>query len=126
MREIARPLLAERTTLRLGGPALAELLPENEEDARALPERVRHWGGRPFVIGAGSNLLVRDEAQPLTLIRPLFARGRRLSAKTTGACWCARGRACPCLACCVSARRRNWAAWRGLWAFREAWEAPSP
>ena len=75
MREIIRPLLSERTTLHLGGPALVELQPENEEEAQALPERVRHWGGTPFVIGAGSNLLVRDEEQPLTLIRPRFCEG---------------------------------------------------
>ena len=75
MRELIRPLLSERTTLHLGGPALVELQPENEEEAQALPERVRHWGGKPFVIGAGSNLLVRDEEQPLTLIRPCFREG---------------------------------------------------
>lgn len=75
MRELIRPLLSERTTLHLGGPALVELQPENEEEAQALPERVRHWGGKPYVIGAGSNLLVRDEAQPLTLIRPRFCEG---------------------------------------------------
>ena len=84
MREIVRPSLAERTTLRLGGSALVELLPENEEDAQALPERVRHWGGRPFVIGAGSNLLVRDEAQPLTLIRPLFREGPEIVGEDGG------------------------------------------
>ena len=84
MREVVRPLLAERTTLHLGGPALAELLPENEEDAQALPERVRHWGGRPFVIGAGSNLLVRDEAQPLTLIRPRFCAGPEIVGEEDG------------------------------------------
>ncbi len=84
MREIARPLLSERTTLRLGGPALAELLPETEEDALALPERLRRWGGRPFVIGAGSNLLAQDGELGLTLIRPRFCEGPEVTGEEDG------------------------------------------
>ena len=60
MREVMRPSLAERTTLRLGGTAIAELVLEDAADLAALPERLRALGGSPLILGAGSNILARD------------------------------------------------------------------
>lgn len=70
MLEIPEPTLAERTTMRLGGKAIAELTPENMQDMRLLPEKIRSLGGKPLVIGRGSNLLAADHDLPLVLIRP--------------------------------------------------------
>ena len=68
-------LLKERTTLRLGGPALAEAVVSCEagleELARALPGlgASPHMGGRPLALGAGSNLLAADGPHALVLVR---------------------------------------------------------
>lgn len=75
MREIPRPSLAERTTLRLGGTAIAELVLDDVADLAALPGRLRALGGSPLILGAGSNILARDGALPLVLVRPRFMQG---------------------------------------------------
>ena len=75
MREIPTPSLAERTTLRLGGRAIAELVLESPEDALALPGRLARLGGEPLFIGRGSNLLAGDGELPLVLVRPHFTHG---------------------------------------------------
>lgn len=59
MREILSPSLAERTSLHLGGRAIAELVLERAEDYPLLAERLQQLGGSPFIIGAGTNLLAR-------------------------------------------------------------------
>lgn len=68
MREILAPALSDRTTIHLGGRAIAELCIENEDDLEVLAERLRYYGGSPFFIGHGSNLLARDGELPMTLI----------------------------------------------------------
>jgi len=70
MRETASPELSQRTTLRLGGTAIAELTLERREDVECLPEKLRALGGHALVLGAGSNILARDGALPLVLVRP--------------------------------------------------------
>lgn len=75
MRETASPDLSQRTTLHVGGTAIAELTLESREDAERLPERLRALGGRPLVLGAGSNILARDGELPLVLVRPRFMEG---------------------------------------------------
>lgn len=75
MREVARPSLAERTTLRLGGTAIAELILEDAADLETLPDRLRALGGSPLILGAGSNILARDGDLPLVLVRPRFMQG---------------------------------------------------
>ncbi|MHC1789882.1 UDP-N-acetylmuramate dehydrogenase [Solidesulfovibrio sp.] len=67
------PALASRTTLRLGGPALAEVVLETPEDAEALAGTLEKLGGAPLVLGGGSNLLARDGELPLVLVRPRLA-----------------------------------------------------
>lgn len=64
------PLLASRTTVKLGGPALAEVVLETPEDAESLSGTLEKLGGTPLVLGGGSNLLARDGELPLTLVRP--------------------------------------------------------
>ncbi|MDR2572790.1 MAG: UDP-N-acetylmuramate dehydrogenase [Desulfovibrio sp.] len=80
MREIPAPSLSARTTLRLGGHAIAELILETPDDLDILPERLRSLGGTPLVLGAGSNILARDGQLPLVLVRPLCAQEITVSA----------------------------------------------
>ncbi|WP_165078917.1 MULTISPECIES: UDP-N-acetylmuramate dehydrogenase [unclassified Desulfovibrio] len=75
MREIPAPRLAERTTLRLGGTAIAELVLETHEDAMAVPQHLARLGGEALFIGRGSNLLAGDGELPLVLVRPAFSDG---------------------------------------------------
>ena len=84
MREIASPQLAQRTTLRLGGTAIAELILENAEDVARLSRRLRALGGEPVVIGAGSNILAHDGDLPLVLVRPDFMQGPELVGEEDG------------------------------------------
>ncbi|MDR3357818.1 MAG: UDP-N-acetylmuramate dehydrogenase [Desulfovibrio sp.] len=75
MREIPEPALSGRTTLRLGGSAIAELILETSHDLEMLPERLRRLGGSPLILGAGSNILARDGQLPLVLVRPRYTHG---------------------------------------------------
>ena len=84
MREIPAPLLAERTTLRLGGRAIAELVLETHEDVLALGEHLARLGGEPLFIGRGSNLLAGDGELPLVLVRPQFTQGPEVAAERDG------------------------------------------
>jgi UDP-N-acetylmuramate dehydrogenase len=65
---IARPDLRARTTLRLGGVGLAELVLSEVEDYDLLAGELDRTGGTPVVWGRGSNILARDGEHPLTLI----------------------------------------------------------
>ncbi len=84
MREILHPRLSERTTIRLGGTALVELVPESEDDILCLAERVSQIGGEPFILGAGSNLLAQDGELPLVLIKPDFLQGPEIVGERDG------------------------------------------
>ena len=75
MREMPAPFLAPRTTLRVGGTAIAELILERSEDLYLLPDKLKALGGTPLVLGAGSNILAQDGELPLVLIRPFFNDG---------------------------------------------------
>jgi UDP-N-acetylmuramate dehydrogenase len=66
---IRHPLLAERTTLQLGGHALAELQITNMRALESLPETAASLGGRLVVLGAGSNILAAGGELPLVLLR---------------------------------------------------------
>jgi UDP-N-acetylmuramate dehydrogenase len=63
------PSLAELTSIGLGGKALAEVLVEDAPALERLPEIVRRLGGRPVMLGRGSNILARDGELPLLLVR---------------------------------------------------------
>jgi UDP-N-acetylmuramate dehydrogenase len=64
------PELAARTTLKLGGRALAEVTFECAEEAEGLGSVLAQLGGAPLALGGGSNLLARDGELPLVLVRP--------------------------------------------------------
>lgn len=69
MRELGSPDLASRTTIRLGGRAIAEIIVDELRDLDRLPTRLSALGGEPLAIGRGSNLLARDGELPITLVR---------------------------------------------------------
>ena len=69
MREIMEPLLSERTSIRLGGKAIAEVILDAENDLDKLGERLKQLGGKCFFLGAGTNILARDGALPVVLVR---------------------------------------------------------
>lgn len=69
MLEIPNPSLKERTTIRLGGRAIAELVIEKKQDLESLPQALKRLGGQPFFLGKGSNILASDGEIPYTLVR---------------------------------------------------------
>lgn len=75
MLEIIRgPRLAERTSLRLGGTAIAEVRVTSLEDLNALPECLARLGGEPVVLGHGTNILAHDGELPLVIVSPKLAQ----------------------------------------------------
>jgi UDP-N-acetylmuramate dehydrogenase len=70
---IRGPLLADRTTLRLGGKAMAEIVvreaPDMDDLAGLLAEQTSKLGSRPVVLGEGSNILAADRDLDLVLVR---------------------------------------------------------
>jgi len=62
------PILKELTTLKLGGRAQALLTVKEEKHLDELPGLLEKLGGRPFVLGKGSNLLAADEELDLVLV----------------------------------------------------------
>ncbi len=87
MQIIYEPKFSERTTLRLGGKAIAEVRLTEELDESALKEKIDSLGGDIFVLGAGSNLLVSDEDLGLTVLRPLFKFGPKIIKEEQGKVW---------------------------------------
>ncbi|MDR0828386.1 MAG: FAD-binding protein [Desulfovibrio sp.] len=78
---IADPKLSDRTSIRLGGTAIAELCLKDIKFCEKVPGLLASLGGRPALIGAGSNIIAADGPLPLVLIRfagldknPSFAR----------------------------------------------------
>ena len=84
MREMPAPFLAPRTTLRIGGTAIAELVLERSEDLDLIPDKLKALGGKPLVLGAGSNILAHDGELPLVLIRPFFNDGPQIVGEHEG------------------------------------------
>jgi len=59
---------AERTTLRLGGRSQVEIVVTSPDDAHGLAGELKKHASRPFVLGHGSNLLVREGELDLAVI----------------------------------------------------------
>ncbi len=78
MQIIYEPKLSERTTLRLGGKARAEIRLTETLDEDALTKKIAALDADVFILGGGSNLLVCDEDINLTLLRPLFKDAPRI------------------------------------------------
>lgn len=69
--------LARRTTLRVGGPADIFIEPASEEDLASLLKFCSDRNVKFFVLGRGSNLLVRDggfRGVVISLVHPFFSR----------------------------------------------------
>jgi UDP-N-acetylmuramate--alanine ligase len=69
--------LAKRTTLRVGGPADIYVEPASEEDLMAVLNFCSEQGMKFFVLGRGSNLIVRDggfRGVVVSLAAPYFSR----------------------------------------------------
>lgn len=81
---IHNPRLAERTTLRLGGCAVAEALVSCEAELDQLAKELPLCGGRPLALGAGSNILAADGPLDLLLVRPVNNEGLKVSAHEGG------------------------------------------
>src|ERR1035437_5727872 len=60
--------LAKHTTLRVGGPAQVYVEPASEPDLAAVLASCQERGWRFFVLGRGSNLLVKDGGFPGVVI----------------------------------------------------------
>ncbi|MFI3271323.1 MAG: UDP-N-acetylmuramate dehydrogenase [Pseudomonadota bacterium] len=82
MLDIVRgPRLAERTSLRLGGTALAEVRMTSLADLDALPHCLARLGGEPVVLGYGTNILAHDGDLPLVIVSPKFTDDTREDAE---------------------------------------------
>lgn len=69
--------LAKRTTLRVGGPADVYVEPASEDDLAAVLKFCDEAGQKFFMLGRGSNLLVRDggfRGVIICLAQPFFSR----------------------------------------------------
>lgn len=62
------PRMSERTTLRLGGKAQAEVRIGSERDLDELPAVLQDTGARPLILGWGSNLLASDGDLPVVVV----------------------------------------------------------
>lgn len=78
------PRLAERTSLRLGGTALAEVRMTSLADLDALPDCLARLGGEPVVLGYGTNILAHDGALPLVIVSPSFVDDVELTPEMLG------------------------------------------
>ena len=75
IRILPGPALRERTTLKIGGVCRAELVVEREADAERLPDALGETGGRPLVLGWGSNILARDGELDIAVVTPALHQG---------------------------------------------------
>lgn len=62
------PKLCERTTIRLGGKALAEVRVAMREDFEKLPGALRKLGGDMRLLGEGSNIIAKDGELPIVIV----------------------------------------------------------
>lgn len=63
-----KPELSSLTSLHLGGRALARVFFDSLDDMEQLPGILRKVGGRPAVLGGGTNILAADGELPLVLV----------------------------------------------------------
>src|SRR5690606_36642898 len=73
---VADPLLADLTTLRLGGPAERYVVARDAEDVVAAVSEADAAGEPVLVVGGGSNLVVADEGFSGTVIHLLNGGAR--------------------------------------------------
>ena len=68
-RVLLKEPMGRHTSFRIGGPAEAFVLVDNEEDLSAVLAAVSGSGAEHMLIGNGSNLLVSDEGYPGIMIK---------------------------------------------------------
>lgn len=95
MREIMEPHLSQRTSIHLGGKAIAELLIESESDIFRITERCTQLGGSIFFLGAGTNILASDGDLPVVLVRYAVADGPEMVRERDDMVWVRAGAAVP-------------------------------
>ena len=61
--------MSRHTSFRIGGPAAAFVIVNNEEELAAVLSAVTETGAEHMIIGNGSNLLVSDEGYPGIMIK---------------------------------------------------------
>ncbi|MCX7919098.1 MAG: UDP-N-acetylmuramate--L-alanine ligase [bacterium] len=61
---ISQAIMKDYTTLKIGGKAELLVIPENIESLTQILHYAKHKGITPFILGAGSNILVRDNGIP--------------------------------------------------------------
>ena len=61
--------MSRHTSFRIGGPAEAFIIVNNEEELAAVLAIVTETGAQHMIIGNGSNLLVSDEGYPGIMIK---------------------------------------------------------
>ncbi len=69
MKIIYEPMLSERTSIRLGGKAIAELRLTELEEVFSASDLIKQLGGNVFILGGGTNILASDENLPLVLLK---------------------------------------------------------
>ena len=79
-----KPLLADRTTLGLGGHALAEIRVFAEQGLPELPGLLASLGGKPVAFGAGSNIVAADGELPLVLLSAAWSEGPEVAREEEG------------------------------------------
>jgi UDP-N-acetylmuramate dehydrogenase len=62
------PLLKERTSIRLGGSAIAEIRVDSVRGLEQVPGTALRLGGRIEPFGAGTNIIALDQELPLLLV----------------------------------------------------------
>lgn len=60
--------LSKLTTIRLGGGPIASVVVEDPAGFDSLPAALERLGGKPVVLGRGSNILANDGELPLVLV----------------------------------------------------------
>ncbi|MBQ9536884.1 MAG: UDP-N-acetylmuramate dehydrogenase [Desulfovibrionaceae bacterium] len=87
MEIIHEPDLGALTTLGLGGKALALVRPSTCEDLANLQDVCTSFGGTPYVLGRGSNILARDGHLPYVLVQADFKAKPMILKETQDQAW---------------------------------------
>lgn len=68
IRILKGPKLADRTTIRLGGNAIAEVAVDSPASFERLPQTLNSLGGEMRLLGEGSNIIARDGELPIVIV----------------------------------------------------------
>lgn len=93
------PSLADRTSIGIGGRAIAGVKVPASADLERLPDFLNSLGGQVRVMGRGSNVLAKDGPLPLVLLSPTSASPARAREESDGRAliWAEAGMTLPAL-----------------------------